>query len=132
MSDELLARIADIRAAVAAKDADALIAISDPEIELRSFFAMATGGGYRGHVGLREYVRDMDEAWESIVPEFDDTLVVGDVVVAVGRLHYRGKGSGIDTEASAGWVVGFRAGKVLTIHSFSDPERTLLGLGVRD
>ena len=77
-------------------------------------------------------MRDLDEAWESLVPEIDDTLVAGDVVVAVGRLHYRGKGSGIDTEATAGWVFGFRAGKFLTVHSFSDPERTLLGLGVRD
>ncbi len=114
MSDELLARVDEIRA------------------ELRSFFAMAAGGAYRGHEGLREYVRDLDEAWESLVPQIEDTLVVGDVGVAVGRLHYRGRGSGVDTETTAGWVFGFRAGKLLSLHSFSDPERTLLSLGVRD
>ena len=131
MADDLLARVNAMRAAIATKDLDALVAISDPEIELRSFFAMAAGGGYHGYEGLREYVRDLDEAWESLVPEIDDTLVVGDVVLAVGRLHYRGRGSGIDTEATSMWVFGFR-GQLLSVHSFSDPERTLLSLGVRD
>ena len=49
MADELLARVNEMRAAIATKDLDALVAISDPEIELRSFFAMAAGGGYHGH-----------------------------------------------------------------------------------
>ena len=114
-------------------DAEDLIALADPEVEWHSFFAaLLPTGEYHGHDGLREYVRDVDEAWENIRPEADDVLDAGEVVIGVGRVHYRGKESGVESEAPAGWMVKFRKGKVLRFRAFRDPYEVLEAVGLRE
>ena len=129
VADDLVERVHDVAAAIVAQDGDRLVALSDPDVQLRSFFALAEGGEYRGHDGLREYVRDLGDAWEKIEPEIEDTIRTGDVVIAVGRLHYRGRGSGVDSEARAGWLFCFDDGKIVVVRSFTDPERMFKQLG---
>ncbi len=108
----------------------ALVETSDPEVEWHSFFAqLGEGGVYRGHEGMRRYIDDLREAWELVRADIDDALAVGDVAVLVGRIHYRGKGSGIETETPAGWVLEFRGAKVIRFQAFRDPERALKDLG---
>jgi ketosteroid isomerase-like protein len=50
----------------------------------------------------------------------------------VGRLHYRGKVSGIETEAPMGWVYRFRQGKVVYLRAFRDPEQALEAVGLSE
>src|SRR4051794_1144375 len=96
--------------ALGMRDTERLIELSDPEVEWRSFFAVSVRGVYRGHEETRRYMVDLDDAFEIVRPEVDDTLGVGDVVVLVGRLHYRGQGSGVESESPAGWIFKFRKG----------------------
>src|SRR5687768_16194444 len=101
--------------AITRRDLEFLIASTDPEVEWHSFFAdLAESGIYRGHDGMTRYVSDLHEAWEIVSPEVDDSLAVGNLAVLVGRVHYRGKTSGVETDQAAGWVLTFRDGKVLT------------------
>ena len=60
-------------------------------------------------------------------------LDAGDLIVGLGTIHYRGKGSGVETESAAGWVFRFRDGKLVQFRAFRDPEEALarLGLGER-
>jgi hypothetical protein len=62
----------------------------------------------------------------------DDALGVGDIAVLVGRIHYRGKGSGVESESSAGWILKFRNGKVLCFRAFREPEQALEATGLRE
>jgi hypothetical protein len=62
-------------------------------------------------------------------PEVDDRLEVGEVVLLVGRLHYRGKGSGVETDSLAGWVLELRDGKVRYFRACREPEETLRAVG---
>src|SRR5947209_20327383 len=97
--------------AVAERDLGTILELVDPEIEWRSFLAaFLEGGAYRGHEGMRRYVADLQEAWDYLRPEVDDLLDAGDVILGVGQIHYRGKGSGVETTTSVGWVFRFRAG----------------------
>jgi ketosteroid isomerase-like protein len=116
--------------AVGRRDLDELIELTAPEVEWRSFFAALSGAGeYHGHDGMREYVRDLSEPWETLRPEPDDLIAVGDLVLAVGRIHYRGKGSGVQAETPAGWLFHFHDGKVVRFSAFKDPEKAVAALG---
>ena len=115
------------------RDAERLIALSDPEVEWHSFFALSEGGVYRGHDGTRRYMCDLADAWEIRAAEVDDALGVGDIALLVGRIHYRGRGSGVESASPAvGWMLKFRDGKVLRFRAFSEPEQALEAVGLED
>lgn len=119
--------------ALARRDVSRVIELSDPEIEWHSIFAeLGDEGAYRGHGGTRQYMRDLNDAWEIVRADVDDALGVGDVALLVGRLHFRGRSSGVETEMSAGWMLKFRNGRVLCFRAFREPERVLEALGLAE
>lgn len=117
--------------ALSTRDLERLLVLSDPEAEWRSFFAsLSEGGTYRGHDGLRRYLGDLTDAFESLHANVDDQVAVGDVVVLVGHIHYVGKGSGLELSTSAGWVIKCRDGKVILFRAFREPEQALASVGL--
>jgi ketosteroid isomerase-like protein len=116
--------------ALGARDAARLIALSDPGVEWYSFFAMSEGGAYHGHDGARRYMSDLDDAFEVGLAEVDSALEVGDVAVLVGRIRYRGKGSGVESASPAGWMLKFRNGKLICFRAFREPEQALEAVGL--
>jgi ketosteroid isomerase-like protein len=130
MSQEKVQRALALMEALSSRDAEALTALADAEVEWHSFFAVGQEGGvYRGHEGTRQYLSDLGDAWETVRAGVDDVLVVGDVAVLVGHLHYRGQESRIETETPAGWTLKFRGEKLLRFRAFRDPERALEAVG---
>jgi ketosteroid isomerase-like protein len=133
MSQENVELARRVMEALSGRDLSRLIALSDPEVEWRSFFAeFGEGGVYRGHDGTRRYLSDLSEAWDIVRADIDDGIGVGDVAVLVGRIHYRGKGSGIEDESPAGWMLKFRDGKVVRFRAFREPEQALEAAGLRE
>ena len=118
--------------ALGRRDSDCLISLSHPDVEWHSFFALGEGGPYRGHDGSKQYMRDLSDAWEIGEAQVDQALAVGEVVLLVGRLHYRGRGSGVESAAAVGWILKFRAGKLVVFRAFHDPEQALEALGLRE
>jgi ketosteroid isomerase-like protein len=115
------------------RDAERLIGLADPDVEWHSFFALGEGGGiYRGHDGTRRYMGDLDDAWEVGRAEVDDALGIGGIAVLVGRIHYRGRGSGAESESPAGWMLRFRRGKLICFRAFREPEKALEAVGLRE
>ena len=131
MTSQNLNLATEIVDAVARRDVPRLIELTDPDVEWRPF---ATGlmeeGVYRGHDGIRQYVRDLDDAWELLRADVDDGLTIGATALLVGRLRYRGRGSGVETENAAGWVIQFRDGKLISMRAFRDPEHAIQALGL--
>jgi ketosteroid isomerase-like protein len=125
---ELARRVLDT---LGKRDPVRLVALSDPAVEWQSFFAIGEGEGiYRGHEGTRRYMADLEDAWETARAEVDQALALGDIAVLVGRIHYRGKGSGAENATPAGWVLKFRDNKVLCFRAFREPEQVLEEIGV--
>jgi uncharacterized protein len=116
--------------AVARRDLEALIELTDPEVEWHSAFAV--GGHYEGHDGIRRYVADMKDAWDLVRLEVDHEMAVGEVVVFIGRIQYRGKGSGVQGESESGYVLTFRDGSVVRFRPFQDPQRALESIGLSE
>ena len=133
MSQENVELALAVVEAVARMDGDRLVELTHPEVEWHSFLAqLGEGGVYRGHDGMREYAKDLQEAWDVFSAEVRDSIAVGEVVVLVSQLRYRGKGSGVDTEAPAGHMVRFREGRVLHMRSFREPEAALAAVALRE
>lgn len=116
--------------ALGERDAERLIGLSDPDVEWHSLFAMGEDGMYRGHDGARRYMSDLSDAWEIGRADVDDALGIGDVAVLVGRIHYRGRGSGVESETPVGWMLKFREGKLICFRAFREPEQALEAVGL--
>ena len=135
MSQENVALAGRVLDALARRDVSRLVDLTDPEVQWHSFFAEVTlgqGGGYRGHDGIRQYVSDLNDAWEIVRADVDDGLGTGDIALLVGRIHYRGKTSGVETASPAGWMFKFRDGKVLRFRAFRDPQLVLEAAGLSE
>ena len=133
MSQEKLALAHEVIDAVERRDLSRLIELTDPEVEWRSVFAaLGEEGLYRGHPGMRRYVGDISDAWEIVRLDVDDELEVGDIAVLVGRIHYRGKGSGVEAETPAGYMIKFRRRKAVCFRAFREPEQALEAVGLAE
>jgi ketosteroid isomerase-like protein len=132
MSQENLELARQVLDALGAHDAERLVELSQPKVEWHSFFALSERGVYRGHDGTHRFMRDVTDAFDIAHAEVDDALGIGHIVVLVGRVHFRGKGSGADSTAAAGWVLTFRGGKLLSFRAFREPERALQAVGLED
>lgn len=116
-------------AALGAQDYERMVELSDAQVEWHSFFAhLGEGGVYRGHAGMRHYVADMRDAFEFVRPEIDDSLVMGEFVLLVGRIRFRGRDSGVEDAMPAGWVLKVRDRKVVYFRAFREPEKMIGGI----
>ena len=133
MEDETLKLARQVMDAIGERDLSRLSALTDPEVEWRSFFAaLLPTGQYHGHDGLRTYVKDLDEAWEVVRGDVEQGVAVGDVALLVGRIHYRGRGSAVENESPAGWMLQFRQGRVVCFRAFMEPEQALAAVGLSE
>jgi ketosteroid isomerase-like protein len=130
---ESLRIVGQIIDAVGGRDVSRLIELTDPDVEWRSFLAELMGGGvYRGHDGIRQYVKDLDDAWEIFEIYMDDGIEVGQMVLMLGRIRYRGRESKVETESSAGWLIKLREGRMVFVRALRDPEAVLEAAARRD
>jgi ketosteroid isomerase-like protein len=115
------------------RDVEALVEVHDPEVEWHPVLQVLLGGEatvYRGHDGVREFVRDLDDAFAEVHIEIAEIRDLGDRLVASGHLHARGKASGAETESPIAWVVDFKSGKVTRVLSYLDPKEALEAAGL--
>jgi ketosteroid isomerase-like protein len=113
-----------------ARDVDELVNLSAEDCELLPFRAQLEGVVYRGHEGVRQFVRDMDEDWETfrIDPlEFHDRQAR---VAVVGRVSAQGRGSSVEIDSIAGFVLELHDRRIRRVTSHSDPEAALEAVGV--
>ena len=128
MSEENIEVVRRAHAAFNSRAVDDLVAVSDPDCEWIPFRAQLEGITYRGHAGVRQFVRDMDQDWKTFRIEPVEFRDRDDLVVVIGHVSATGHGSGVPLETEAGFVFGLRAGRILTIVSHSDPGDALKAL----
>jgi ketosteroid isomerase-like protein len=87
----------------------------------------------RGPEGVRRWFREVDEQfdeWSLTVEEWRDP---GDYVVALGRIHMHGRGSGIAFDQPAGWLFEIRDGQLFRLDTFLDePAQALEAAGLAE
>jgi hypothetical protein len=110
---------------------EAQIELFDPDIELVPLRAALEDTVYRGHDGIRQLARDIDESWSEAQIEILELEVRGAQMVSIGRLRLKGRSSGALTEVTgaASWSV--RNGRLfrMAYHPTVQHARRELGWG---
>jgi ketosteroid isomerase-like protein len=87
---------------------------------------------FRGHDGVREMMRDLNEAFGEIQIEISEIRDLGDRLVAIGRTRTRGKASGAETETPLSFVTKVKNGKTILLRAYLDPEKALEAVGLSE
>jgi uncharacterized protein len=129
---EIVRRVSD---AYNRRDVEAMLDELHPEIEWHPWLQLQFGGGatvYRGHQGVRQGIRELEEAFSEIQAEQTEIRDLGERVVAIGRHRGRGKESGAITESPLAWIVEFNGGKVIRVREYLDPKKALEAAGLSE
>jgi ketosteroid isomerase-like protein len=116
-------------------DAGALVAELDPAVEWHGAILMAMGGTqtvYRGHEGVREWLRDLYETLSDFQVEYPEIRDLGDRTVAIGRVRARGAASKAQIESPHGTVTDFKDGKAIRVRTYLDPNDALEAAGLSE
>lgn len=105
-------------AAAGRKDLDAFRAALHPDIRAIPFGAAMEGKSYQGVDELAGWLRDeIWESWETFDTVPEEFCRVGESILVRGHWRATGKGSGVDLDILAMWVVRLRDGKTTTWRS---------------
>ena len=114
-------------------DVETLLVELDPEVEWHSALHAFLGGEqtvFRGHDGVRDMLRDLNDAFSEIHIEISEILDLGERLVAIGHNTARGKASGAETETPFALVTEFKNGKTILVRGYLDPNKALEAVGL--
>jgi ketosteroid isomerase-like protein len=112
---------------------EALVALSDPQIEYTSVMAAVESNTYRGHDGIRRYVRDLADSWQEWRMQAEEVFGVDpDTVIAVFRTHSVGRDSGVAVESRRAAVFALSEGKIVRGRTYPSREEALEAAGLAE
>jgi uncharacterized protein len=117
------------------RDVGGLLEEIDPGVEWRGAVQALLEGEapvYRGHAGVRQWIRDIDEALADIRLEFLEVSDLGSRLLATGRLRARGTESRAEVESPFCLLVDYRNAKAVRVLSFLDPREAQEAAGLRE
>jgi ketosteroid isomerase-like protein len=86
---------------------------------------------YHGHAGVRELHALLREAFDEIRLDPDEFRVTSDgVVLVLGRICVRGRGSGAVVESQRAWVFRLRDGKIAHWQTYDEQDEALEAVGL--
>jgi uncharacterized protein len=130
MSQENLETITRAYQAMSQLDAEALVAVSAPDVEFRSRIADAEDLTYRGHDGVREYVASLAAAFAWVETEPLEITDGGDRAVICNRMRARGRGSAVELEEHFFQALRFRDGKAVWWAFYPSKAEALEAVGL--
>jgi ketosteroid isomerase-like protein len=113
------------------RDVDGVLSVLHPNVEWHAVLPMVGGDAvYRGHEGVREFLREVWEVLADTRFDFPDIRDVGDQIVAIGQLRGRGEASGVETETPFAYVVEYENGRATRVQAYLDPKEALEAAGL--
>ena len=133
MSQENVGLHRRIMQAYSARDLEAGIALSDPEIEIHTVFTAVGGGVYRGHDGLRRFQREFEDVWgDEFLIEPEAFFDLGEHTLVFTLVRARGRQSGAEATIPAAQVLRWRDGLCVHFKAYAHREDALRDLGVTE
>ena len=117
------------------RDIDAFLEAFDREVEWHSLVQVMFGGEqsvHRGHQGMRDGVREMDEVLAGLQVGYSEIRDLGERIVVVGSVSGRGRASGAEAEMPINWVVEFKDSKVIRMRDYVDRAEALEAAGLSE
>jgi ketosteroid isomerase-like protein len=131
MSQENVEALCGCFEAVNRNDVPGALRFMDPDIYFECQVAPLQGS-YARHAGVREFLADLAEVFETVELHCPDVRDLGDRVLALGTARGTGKGSGIDLETPLTVVARFRDGRMTEYKDFGDRQLALEAAGLRE
>jgi ketosteroid isomerase-like protein len=114
------------------RNVEAFAGFTTPDFEWSPSMVAIEGQTYRGREGIDTYFGNLKNAWEEFQVLRDEFRDLGDLVVMLGRLQGRGKGSGVPVDSSLGMVFDFRGGTISRIRGYLDHAEALRAAGLSE
>jgi ketosteroid isomerase-like protein len=134
MSEENVEVVKAVYEAANRRDADAVLALYDPGVELDPrggpMGRLIGPGIYRGHEGVRRFFRAYHEAWGQIDYEVEELIDGGERVFGVHNIRARGRGSGVEVERRVYGVWTIRDRKIVRVLFYTRREEALEAAGL--
>ena len=116
--------------AITSGDRESAIGICHPEIEFSSVLGIS-GRAYLGHDGVRQYLDDVESAWDEWTVEVEQIVEAEDGrVVIVMTMHARGRGSGVTLAARTAHIWTLRDGRLFRNLPYREPKQALRDVGL--
>jgi ketosteroid isomerase-like protein len=112
-------------------DAEALAALCAPDFRLDMSDRVFNPDVYSGHEGIRRFVAEVHEVWETFTWEPTELKEAGDVVFALVHSVGRGRGSGLEIDRHSAMLWQIPEETLLRLTFYRDPSaaRTAAGIG---
>jgi ketosteroid isomerase-like protein len=133
MPDEDFDVIRRAWAASSSQDEQAMRAELHPDVEAVPFGATVEGMTYRGveEVMVDWWRNEILESWETFETVPEQFERVGDRILVTGHWHARGKGSGVELDFPASWVIEVRDGKIVYWQTYTNVEQARRDIGLK-
>ena len=116
------------------RDIEAAAILGSAEFELhppREFIQLGFAPCYRGRAGLRNYVLAWSEAFSDLRVEPVELVDLGDRVVLLANLPWRGQASGLPLTEKIATVSVMKHGKAISVQVYLDHAEALEAVGMR-
>jgi ketosteroid isomerase-like protein len=133
MSQENVEVVRESFEAAKRKDAEAMAALCDPEVEFVSFPTVVEEVTYHGKDGWQTYLSRMSETWEEWrLEDLEIFQADEEHLASTFRVVGRGRKSGARTELRVGVTYTFRDGKIWRMRSYLEPGDALKAVGLEE
>jgi ketosteroid isomerase-like protein len=112
-------------AALAERDFQTMAELAVPDFEMDLTDRVLNPATYRGEEGLRQFLAEIDELWESMDMTIERLLERDDEVLALLAVDIKGRGSGLTLKdrIAQRWTV--RDGRLVRMQVYADQEQAL-------
>jgi ketosteroid isomerase-like protein len=115
------------------RDLDALLALSDPDVEFADLIVELEGGGsFRGHEGIRSWWEGYFTAFPDLSAEIDEVRDLGDLTLVRGRIRGRGMESDASFEQAYWQMIEWRNQKTVWWRGLRSEAEALEAVGLRE
>ena len=133
MSHENVAIVREVFALWNAGDRSIRSEYLDPAVELESPLSSVSGEPYRGHAGVQQWIRDVDEQFAEFESRLDDVREVENTVLAIGAIRLKGRTSGVALDQPAAWIIRFgRDHRVKHMRIYLQVDEALEAVGLAE
>jgi ketosteroid isomerase-like protein len=112
-------------AALAERDFDTLSELAVPEFELDVTDRVFNPATYRGEAGLRRFLAEVDELWESMDMKVERLVERDDEVLALLSVDIKGRGSGLTLQDRIAQHWTARDGRLVRMRVRADQDAAL-------
>jgi ketosteroid isomerase-like protein len=111
-------------------DADALAALCVPDFRLDMSDRVFNPEVYSGAAGIRRFVDEVREVWDTFTWDLIDTEEAGDIIVSMVHSVGRGRESGVEIDRESAMLWQIPDDRLLALTFYRDPAAARKAAGI--